>query len=76
MKYNSSDLTQPENRRGQGLVEYPLILVFVALAVIIMLTLLHEVLGEIYCKIVLAIGGNGGTACPTSSLPAYLIHLV
>lgn len=76
MKYNSINNVRPVDEHGQGLVEYALILVFVALAVIIMLTLLHEVLGEIYCEIVLAIGGDGGTACPVSSLPAYLIHLV
>lgn len=65
-----------ERTQGQGLVEYALLLVFVVLAVIVMLTFFHEVLRDTYCSIILAVGGDGGTACPVSLLPMYLLTLV
>ena len=76
MKDCSSKQEHPEGMSGQGLVEYALILVFVALAVIVMLTLLHDVLRDTYCKIILTLGGDGGGICTVSSLPMYVKLLV
>ena len=76
MKRNSSKQAHPEEMHGQGLVEYALILVFVALAVIVMLTILHDVLRDTYCEIILTLGGDGGGICPVSSLPMYVKYLV
>ena len=76
MKCDSSKQTYPEGMHGQGLVEYALILVFVTLAVILMLTIMHDVLRDTYCKIILTFGGDGGGICTVSSLPMYIKHLV
>ena len=40
------------DERGQGLVEYALILVLVAIVVIAVLLLLGPVVGEVYCEVV------------------------
>jgi pilus assembly protein Flp/PilA len=42
----------PRNEEGQGLVEYALILVFVAIVVIAVLTLFGEFVGNTYSTIV------------------------
>ncbi|MBN2048569.1 MAG: Flp family type IVb pilin [Anaerolineaceae bacterium] len=41
--------------KGQGLVEYALILVFVAIVVIVVLTLLGPAVGQVFSNIVAAI---------------------
>lgn len=46
-------------QRGQGLVEYALILVLVAVVVIAALTVLGPQVGEVYSQIISAMGGNG-----------------
>jgi pilus assembly protein Flp/PilA len=38
----------PEEREGQGLVEYALIIVLVSIAVILLLTLLGEQIGNVF----------------------------
>lgn len=47
--------------RGQGLVEYALLLVMVALAVLVILTLLGPAVGNIFSNIVAGIGGYAPT---------------
>lgn len=51
---------------GQGLVEYALILVLVAVIVIAVLTLLGDEIGAVFCKITVSVGGDisGNTSCP------------
>jgi pilus assembly protein Flp/PilA len=46
-----------ENESGQGLVEYALILVLVAIVVIAILTLLGPTIGNIFSRIVSALQG-------------------
>ncbi|MDR3577698.1 MAG: pilus assembly protein [Anaerolineaceae bacterium] len=41
--------------KGQGLVEYALILVFVAIAVIVILALLGPVIGKIFSNVIVLI---------------------
>ncbi|KAA3647248.1 MAG: pilus assembly protein [Chloroflexi bacterium] len=41
--------------RGQGLVEYALLLVFIALLVLIILTLLGTQIGQVFSNIIIAI---------------------
>lgn len=43
---------RPHNEKGQGLVEYALILVLVAVVVIVILALLGPSIGEIFSDIV------------------------
>jgi pilus assembly protein Flp/PilA len=45
--------------KGQGLVEYALILVLVAIVVVAVLTLLGPQLGNIFSQVVAALGGSG-----------------
>jgi len=56
--------------KGQALVEYSLILVFVALAVIVVLALLGPAIGNTYSNVVAGLGTEGSlptaTAVPTS----------
>jgi pilus assembly protein Flp/PilA len=44
---------------GQGLVEYALILVLVAIVVIAILLLLGPIIGEVFSKVVTALGTTG-----------------
>ncbi len=44
--------------KGQGLVEYALILVLVAVVVIVILTLLGPQIGNIFSQILDGLGGN------------------
>jgi pilus assembly protein Flp/PilA len=48
--------------KGQGLVEYALILVLVAIVVMIILALLGPAIGNVFSNIVAAIGNPGGGA--------------
>lgn len=57
--------------RGQGLVEYALILVLVAVVVIAILTLLGPQVGDVFSQISCALGGgewngaaDGAARCP------------
>ena len=76
MNVERKEKSSLEKNQGQGLVEYALLLVFVVLGVIVMLTLLHEVLRDTFCSIILKIGGDGGTICPSSFLPMNLLKWV
>jgi pilus assembly protein Flp/PilA len=48
-------LTFNRNRKGQGLVEYALILVLVAVVVIVVLAILGPTIGNIFSNIVISI---------------------
>jgi pilus assembly protein Flp/PilA len=48
----------PKNEEGQGLVEYALILVLVALAVIAILTLMGPQIGNIFSRVTNGISGT------------------
>ncbi len=54
-----ADLYLPEEREGQGLVEYALILVLVAIVVFVLLALLGGTINNVYSRISnsLATGG-------------------
>ncbi len=54
-------LTQRE--RGQGLVEYALILVLVAVVVIIILAMLGPAIGNIFCNIVGVLSDDTPDVC-------------
>jgi len=45
---------------GQGLVEYALILVLVAIVVIVVLSILGPQVGNVFSQITAALGGNTG----------------
>lgn len=47
-------------KKGQGLVEYALILVLVAIVVMVILALLGPAIGNVFSNIVAAIGNPGG----------------
>jgi Flp pilus assembly pilin Flp len=49
-------LSTPTNEAGQGLVEYALILLFVALAVIVVLMVYGTTLGNTFSRITNAVG--------------------
>ena len=65
-----------EKMRGQGLVEYALILVFVAIVVIVAVTVFGAGVKDLYCDIILDLGIDGGTDCPVTQLPMYLLAWV
>jgi len=48
----------PEGAPGQGLVEYALILVLVAIVVLVILALLGPAIGNVFSNIVAGIGGH------------------
>lgn len=48
----------PRNAEGQGLVEYALILVLVALVVIAILTILGPQIGNIFSRVTSGLGGT------------------
>ncbi len=50
-------LYRPQNEEGQGLVEYALILVLVAVVVIVALTVLGPTIGDIFSDINTELGG-------------------
>jgi len=61
MKYSSPK----KNEKGQGLVEYALILVLVAIVVIAALMILGPIIGNVFSKInssMSGVGGSGGSA--------------
>jgi pilus assembly protein Flp/PilA len=47
----------PEEREGQGLVEYALIIVLVSIAVILLLTLLGAQIGSVFSTITASLAG-------------------
>jgi pilus assembly protein Flp/PilA len=47
----------PEEREGQGLVEYALIIVLVSIAVIVVLTLLGGAIGSVFSQITDSLNG-------------------
>lgn len=51
------DLYLPQEREGQGLVEYALIIVLVSIAVIALLTLLGSQIGSVFSKINSSLAG-------------------
>ena len=53
------------NRKAQGIIEYALILVLIAMVVIVVLSIFGDALNTAYCDIITQIGGDGGTACAT-----------
>ncbi|MEM9954020.1 MAG: Flp family type IVb pilin [Chloroflexota bacterium] len=48
-------LYRPENDDGQGLVEYALILVLVAIVILVILTVFGELIGNVFSTIVNAV---------------------
>lgn len=57
----------PRKENGQGLVEYALILVLVAIVVIVVLSILGPQIGNVFSQITAALGGNmggGGSVIP------------
>jgi pilus assembly protein Flp/PilA len=55
----------PEKTKGQGMVEYGLILVLVAIVAIVTLALVGDALFEIFDDIAGTLGLGGGEADPT-----------
>jgi pilus assembly protein Flp/PilA len=55
------------SKRGQGLVEYALILVLVAVVVIVVLSLTGRRVGDVFCSVFYSLGSElpaGSSACP------------
>lgn len=59
-----------KRERGQGLVEYALILVLVAVVVIAVLLILGPSIRDVYNRVVQALGGGGLSTCITSTSPS------
>lgn len=74
---------QNKNERGQGLVEYALILVLVAIVVIVAVTALGPQISGVYDRVTAALGGGGSGGgspselarlfCEYMSLPSGLV---
>lgn len=67
-----SSISREKHKKGQGLVEYALILVLVALVVIAALMILGPVIGNVFSQInsslsVVSTGGGGGEVVPPPS---------
>lgn len=63
----SKRLTKKKTRqRGQGLVEYALILVLVAVVVILVLSLVGEEIKSVFSEVQAALGGGSSGSPPTS----------
>ena len=58
--------------RGQGLVEYALILVLVAVVVIVILALLRPAVGNVFCSIVRPIWAGAPIKFAVGPLLSYL----
>ena len=54
------------NQRGQGLVEYALILLFVSIAVVVALAMMGGSLGEVYTSIQSTLAGGGAAGDPVA----------
>lgn len=54
--------SRKKNRKGQGLVEYALILVLVAIVVIAALMILGPIIGNVFSKVNSSLSGVGGEA--------------
>jgi Flp pilus assembly pilin Flp len=52
---------------GQGLVEYALVLVMVALVVIAVLTVLGPQVGNVFCNVTGSLGSGPSASCPANS---------
>jgi pilus assembly protein Flp/PilA len=59
------------NKKGQGLVEYALILVLVAIVVMVILALLGPAIGNVFSNIVAAIENPGGGGSIQTGSPVY-----
>lgn len=53
-------LYRPATREGQGLVEYGLVIVLVAIAVIALVALLGGQIGNVFSRITSSVQGTGG----------------
>ena len=54
--------------RGQGLVEYALILVLVAVVVIVVLTLLGAQVSNVFCQVIAGMSSNAPAMCETDTV--------
>lgn len=77
--FNSPKSTSPDrpSEKGQGLVEYSLILVLVAVVVIVILALLGPSIGNVFSNVITNLGGettasadSGAVAAPTATTAA------
>lgn len=71
-------LFHPPDERGQGLVEYALILMLVAIVVILVVVFFGETVRDIYCEIIYELDPyfNFGTGnCETVGEEAALLHI-
>ena len=64
-----------KQEKGQGLVEYALILVLVAIVVVVVMALLGPAIGKIFSQVNTALGGGGdggtiGAYCSYGGLPS------
>lgn len=65
-----SSSSKEKNQKGQGLVEYALILVLVAIVVIAALLILGPMIGNVFSKTNSSLSGIGGTASGGSAIIA------
>jgi len=61
------------SEKGQGLVEYALILVLVAIVVIIILAVAGQKVGDIFCDIVIQLGGTAPDSLAACAAPRVTI---
>jgi pilus assembly protein Flp/PilA len=73
--------SRKKNQRGQGLVEYALILVLVAIVVIAALMILGPIIGNVFSKVNSSLSGVGGepivppTAVACTPGSASIVHI-
>lgn len=65
-----------KERKGQGLVEYALILVLVAIVVIAIVTLFGRTISDTYCGIVFAMGQHGSGSAKMCKNPIVTCNVV
>jgi Flp pilus assembly pilin Flp len=71
---SSMFITHRPSERGQGLVEYALILVLVATAIIIILSLTGKQVAEKLCDVVIQIGGSAPDSVEACRAPRVMLE--
>ncbi|MCC7447833.1 MAG: hypothetical protein IT324_10465 [Anaerolineae bacterium] len=61
------------SQKGQGLVEYALILVLVAIVVILILSVAGQKVGDIFCDLVIQLGGTAPDSITACAAPRVTI---
>lgn len=61
-----------DNDKGQGLVEYALLLTLVAVVVIAVLTILGTTVNDVFCQVISGLNGASGNGCVSITKVDYM----